>query len=104
MHSFCSIGSIFFKKASQNLILGSAIFFNHSLLLGFFFYGVGLALMVLALKHGSLSQLYPIISLNFVWVALISFFVLKETISISKASGISIIIFGVFMIQKGEAK
>jgi len=45
---------------------------NFPLLGGLALYGIGAALMVVALRHGELSVLYPLISLSYVWVAVLS--------------------------------
>jgi multidrug transporter EmrE-like cation transporter len=56
---------------------------------------------VYALRFGELNTLYPIVSLTFIWVTMISVYVLNESISFSKISGITTIIGGVFLIQRG---
>lgn len=98
---FTALGQFFFKQATQTLILNFSLIYNYSLWLGLFFYGIGAALMVFALRFGELNTLYPIVSLTFIWVTLISVFLLHESISLTKISGIGVIISGVFMIQRG---
>ena len=39
---------------------------------GYFLYGLGAVLFTLALRDGELSVLYPVISLTYVWVAILS--------------------------------
>jgi drug/metabolite transporter (DMT)-like permease len=55
---------------------------NWPLLGGLALYGAGAALMVIALRHGELSVLYPLISLSYVWVAVLSVVVLEETMKV----------------------
>lgn len=73
-------------------------FINLSILFGLILYGVGTLIFIIALKGGELSVLYPIISLGFVWVALISRYYLDENLSILQIIGIGSIIFGVSLL------
>jgi uncharacterized membrane protein len=44
---------------------------------------------------GDLSVLYPLIALSYVWVSFLSYFVLKEPVSIVNFIGYAVIIVGV---------
>jgi drug/metabolite transporter (DMT)-like permease len=68
---------------------------SSTLLGGLAMYGVGAMLMVLALKHGELSVLYPMISLSYVWVAIIAALALHEEMNAAKMAGIIVIMMGV---------
>lgn len=59
--------------------------------------GAGLMLVV-ALKHGDLSVLYPVVSLGFIWVMLASIYLLHETPGLHQILGTAIIIFGISII------
>lgn len=63
-------------------------------------YGISAILFIVALKHGNLSVLYPVIATSYVWVTLISFRVLHEPVSIAKFLGIALILCGVMLIVK----
>ena len=96
---FTSLGQIFWKTGTKNLELNIVtIITNVPFILGFVFYGVGLILLVSALKFGELSLLYPFISLSFVWVGILSYFFLGETLTLLKIIAIIIIITGVVII------
>lgn len=69
---------------------------------GYSMYGVSMILLVLALRDGELSQLYPVISLTYVWVCLLSVFVLREPVNFFKAAGVLLIVFGVAVLGRGE--
>ena len=99
---FTSIGQIFYKLASTNFSSPLAILTNYWLYLGIFFYLIGAILLILALKYGKLSSVYPFIALSFVWVFLLSIILFKETISIIKVSGTLSIILGVIFIGKSK--
>src|SRR5512135_814665 len=45
-----------------------AMVLNPALLTGFSMYGVSMVLLVMALRHGELSLLYPVFALTYVWV------------------------------------
>jgi len=100
---FTSLGQIFWKLGVNGFLL-SEVFTNFNLILGFVFYGIGLILLVMALKFGDLSLLYPFIALSFVWVALMSHFFLAEKLNLIKGLAIIVIIAGVSLIGYGGRK
>ena len=73
------------------------------LLLGFSLYGGSTVLLVLALRHGHLSLLYPVIALTFVWVAILSVAIFHDSMNAVKLAGIAIIVSGVAILGKGGA-
>lgn len=68
---------------------------NLKLFIGYCLYGVNTFLMALALKGRELSRLYPIIALTYVWVTVLSLFVLSEHMNFFRATGIAFIVGGV---------
>jgi uncharacterized membrane protein len=72
-----------------------AIATNYALIAGYALYGINTLLLVLALRDGELSMLYPIISLTFVWVTLLSYTMLGEKPNFYKNVGIAVIVIGV---------
>ena len=91
-------GSVSFQAA----ILG--IFTNPAIFSGYCLYGVFTILFVFALKHGELSILYPLISLSYVWVAIIAVLALHEAMNPYKLVGIAIIVSGVTVLGRGSSK
>ena len=77
---------------------------NFPLIAGMALYGIGAALMVLALRHGELSVLYPLISLSYVWVAILSVALLGEMMNPFKIGGILAIMAGVGVLGSGSHK
>ncbi len=71
------------------------------LIFGLALYGIGAALMVLALRHGELSVLYPLISLSYVWVAILSVTVFGEAMNPYKIGGVCVIMLGVGVLGLG---
>jgi drug/metabolite transporter (DMT)-like permease len=77
---------------------------NVALMAGLSLYGVSTVLLVLALRDGELSMLYPVIALTYVWVTLLSVAVFHERIVPMKLAGIAIIIGGVAVLGRGQKK
>ncbi len=65
---------------------------------GLALYGLGSILMIWALRHGELSVLYPLISLSYVWVAILSVMIFHDRMTALRISGIATIIAGVSLL------
>jgi multidrug transporter EmrE-like cation transporter len=72
-----------------------ALVTNIPLVAGYTLYGINTLMMVLALKNGEMSMLYPIIALTYVWTTLASYTVLGEPSNVYKNVGIATIVLGV---------
>ena len=58
-------------------------------------------LVIIALRGGEVTVLYPIITSSYIWVTLGSSYFFGETIGILKIAGISLIILGILFITFG---
>lgn len=97
---FTSIGQLMWKIGSDNLSLDPfSIIPSFYILFGFIIYGIALLFLLVALKQGELSVVYPLISLGFVWVLILSNYFLGEEAGIVKISGIIFIIIGIVTIN-----
>ena len=71
---------------------------------------LGAVLFTIALRDGELSVLYPVISLTYVWVAILSVPILHENFNLytwkgaSKIVGIMTIVSGVAVLGRGSKK
>jgi drug/metabolite transporter (DMT)-like permease len=74
------------------------------LVAGYSCYGLFTVAMVLALREGELSMMYPIISLTYVWVTVLSYWLLKETPNLYKNLGVLTIVLGVGVLGRGGRK
>lgn len=74
---------------------------NIPLMAGYALYGMSTVLLVLALKDGELSLLYPVIALTYVWVTVLSFVLFRDNINPFKLAGITIIVVGVTVLGRG---
>jgi multidrug transporter EmrE-like cation transporter len=77
---------------------------NLSLIGGLSLYGVSTVLLVLALRDGELSLLYPVIALTYVWVTMLSFVVFHDRANPIKLIGIAIIVLGVAVLGREPRK
>ncbi len=101
---FTAAGQLLLKLGLNSLSLSFiGVITNFQLIAGIIVYLMGAAIMVYALKQAELSLLYPFLSLSFIWVALLSIFVLKETIFLVQGLGILTIITGVFLVGRGAS-
>jgi uncharacterized membrane protein len=65
------------------------------LLSGYALYGLSTLLLVLALREGELSLLYPVIALTYVWVTVLSVVIFHDRLNPFKLIGIVIVVTGV---------
>lgn len=91
---FTSIGQLFWKLSFGEL--------NGFLILGFFCYGAGALLMIVALKFGSLSVIHPVLCSSYVFVIILGYCFLNESISLIKLVGILTVSAGVILIGGGD--
>lgn len=98
-----ALGPIYLKKGSKkfNLQIKEQMK-NYELMLGVLFYGMATIIFIPALKGGELSVLYPLISLSYVWVSLLSIKLLNEKMNRFKWLGVVVIIIGVSFIGIGS--
>lgn len=80
---------------------GIAILTTPQLFIGYSLYALSMVLLVVALRHGELSAVYPVIALTFVWVAILSAAVFGDKMSASKLAGITLIVVGVAALGRG---
>ena len=73
------------------------------LAVGYFLYALAAGMLIIALKYGQLSVLYPIYAMNFVWVAVMSpVFFESDSMSPLKWAGVAAIVVGVSLIGLGS--
>src|SRR5262249_31060176 len=81
-----------------------ALITNVPLIAGYALYGINTVMLVLALREGELSVLYPIIALTYVWVTLAAYIRLHELPNVYKNVGVASIILGVIVIGRSGKK
>jgi multidrug transporter EmrE-like cation transporter len=80
-----------------------AMVLNPSLFAGYAMYGVSTVLLVLALRHGQLSLLYPVFAMTYVWVTVLSVLIFHEAMNGFKLAGITIIVGGIAVLGRGSS-
>jgi drug/metabolite transporter (DMT)-like permease len=81
-----------------------AIFRTPTLFAGFSLYGLSAALLVIALKYGELSILYPVIALTYVWVTGLSVAIYNESLNGMKLLGLTAVVIGVAILGRSGRK
>ena len=77
---------------------------NIPLMTGYCLYGMSTVLLVMALKDGELSLLYPVIALTYVWVTGLSFVIFHDTVNVFKITGVAVIVLGVAVLGSAGKK
>jgi transporter family protein len=91
-----AFGVLFFKFASKKVSFDIfSWIFNLKFIIGALFYGFSFILLIIALKLADLSIVYPLYALNYVWVALLSHYVLREKIYFKNWIGFILIVIGI---------
>jgi uncharacterized membrane protein len=92
-------GALLLKKAGSNFTLNPfQLIKNHFLIGGLALYVIASIIFVYALKFGELSMIYPLTSLSYIWVAILSKKILGERMTRLKLMGMFFIILGVVLI------
>ena len=95
-----AIGALFFKMASDTIKLNN-FFRSRKLMLGVLMYFASAVIYIIALKNGELTILYPMVATVYIWVSLLSLYVLKEKMNVYKWLGILAILVGVSFVGIG---
>jgi len=100
------VGQLLWKKGLISLNFNDWLsFLNMFIILGFISYGLGFILMLLALKSGELSVLYPIIATSFIWISIFSpIFFPTDAMNIWKWAGVILIIISVSLLGMSTRK
>lgn len=96
-----AFGALLLKIGSKKAHFDSGLFKNFHLITGLMFYAVSSVFFIIALRHGDLSVLYPVVSFSYIWVSLLSVKFLHEKMNKWKWTGIALIILGVSLVGIG---
>jgi len=100
-----SVGALFLKIGSAKFRIHFSIngildiLTNYKLMFGIFLYGLGTIIFLMALRLGELSVVYPLTSLGYIVITLLSMYFLKERMNWYKWAGIGFIILGVALVK-----
>ena len=101
---FMKIGAGQLPATTELLSHPVLLLINWPLWAGLSLYGAFTVLLIVALRDGELSILYPVIALNYVWVTLLSIILFRETMNPWKILGISTIVAGVVILGRGTKR
>jgi len=74
------------------------IFTQTYIIIGCVFFGISMILWVVVLSNFDLSFAYPLVSISYVFIALLSRLLFKEKVSLRRWISIGLIVFGVFLV------
>jgi multidrug transporter EmrE-like cation transporter len=87
--SLSTLPPVFLKAAS-----------NLNVLLGLVCYGLGFMVWLIVLAKAEVSYAYPLISLGYVFTAILARFMFGEAVSFTRMAGILVTCLGVFLIAR----
>ena len=93
---------VHFSDAASVTVFLTALTGDWPLVIGYSLHACNAMLLILALRHGHLSLLYPLYALSYVWVDLLSLHYFHEHLNIWKEAGIVLIIGGVAVLGKAS--
>ncbi|WP_369691434.1 EamA family transporter [Vibrio superstes] len=96
---FAALGQLMFKIGVSNKV-NIFYYINFSVFSGGIFYLAGLLLWLKVLSSEPLATVYPFTILSLLFVLLFSSLILKESISINQSGGITLILFGLYLVSK----
>ena len=99
-----SFGAVFLKLGAEHMQGSLARILNN------YWLGIGIALYLLSsvfyimgVAQGQLTVLYPMVSLGYIWAILWARLFFKEPFTMAKVGGLLMIVFGVALINFGNA-
>jgi drug/metabolite transporter (DMT)-like permease len=93
-----AFGAIYLKKGSPGFELKGrkilASILNKQVILGILLYAVAAVVVIILLKTNDLSFIYPLTSLQYIFVVLLSYILLREKITRFKWLAVCLIVIG----------
>lgn len=91
---FGAFGGYFFKMAISNVDNVIKVIFHPYLYVGGILYFGGAVLNIIVLKKFPYTVVLPATAITYIWTMLISYFLLKEKITMNKIYGVGLIMLG----------
>ena len=100
---FTSVAQLLYKKGVETLSFDIlSIITNYYIIIGLCLYAIGAVFVIVAMRGGEVSVLYPIVATSYVWVTLFASLLFGEEVSILRWFGVITIIFGIIAIGVGS--
>lgn len=93
-----ALGSLYLKMGSKQLDKRLRGLINKSLITGLILFVISALMVIIALKFGELSKVFPLTALTYIWIALFSWKVLKERVTREKLMAFILIIIGIILV------
>ncbi|MGO1057675.1 EamA family transporter [Planococcus sp. FY231025] len=93
-----ALGGYFLKAASSHNINAERKEFLLRLIAGVGFYGFGAILNIVALQFLPYTTVFPLTAVTYIWTMVLSYLLLKETISVRKIIGVALIVAGAIVL------
>lgn len=98
-----SLGQILIKFGVNKISFDNIFsLLNINLISGILVYVFAGVLFIGVLRKADLSLVYPIVGTSFIWVTILSYYFLNESINALKISGIFVIVLGVALIGRSS--
>jgi len=91
---------VHFSDTSSVTAFLMALLTDWPLLIGYTLHGCSAMLLIVALRYGHLSLLYPLYAGSYIWATLLSLHFFHEDMNLWKAAGIVLIIGGVALLGR----
>lgn len=99
-----SFGAVFLKLGAEHLGGGlGRLIRNYWLAIGIGLYLFSSVFYAMAISHGQLTVLYPMVSIGYIWAIVWARLFFKEPFTLAKIGGLVMIVFGVALINFGNA-
>lgn len=99
-----SFGAVFLKLGAEHMQGSLArILNNYWLAIGIVLYLLSSVFYIMGVAQGQLTVLYPMVSLGYIWAILWARLFFKEPFTLAKIGGLTMIVFGVALINFGNA-
>jgi drug/metabolite transporter (DMT)-like permease len=99
-----SFGAVFLKLGAEHMQGSFArLLNNYWLAIGIILYLLSSVFYIMGVSQGQLTVLYPMVSLGYIWAILWARLFFKEPFTLAKIGGLLMIVFGVALINFGNA-
>src|SRR5579875_2750372 len=99
-----SFGAVFLKLGAEHMQGGlRRLLSNYWLATGIVLYLLSSVFYMMGVSQGELTVLYPMVSLGYIWAILWARLFFKEPFTLPKIGGLLMIVFGVALINFGNA-
>ncbi len=93
-----ALGSLYLKMGSKQSDKGLKGLINKSLIAGLVLFFVSALMVIIALKFGELSKVFPLTAMTYIWVAIFSWKILKEKVTREKIGAFILIVIGIILV------